>query len=148
MAILMCFNWKLLSAPLKLYWFTNPKISLIRTGLGPMLFGLVRVHCTSQNAQLLPLELYSAITATISTLYESDVCPPPLSILPPKQNETLSLLAIKLSVITESVCLTHFKFVWTVNKQDLFIIITQLHQKLLTLFTVKLWHGDACCFSL
>ena len=27
------------------YW-TNPKISLIRTGAGPKLFGLVRFHCT------------------------------------------------------------------------------------------------------
>ena len=27
------------------YW-TNPKISLIRTGAGPMLFGLVRFHCS------------------------------------------------------------------------------------------------------
>ena len=26
------------------YW-TNPKISLIRTGAGPKLFGLVRFHC-------------------------------------------------------------------------------------------------------
>ena len=27
------------------YW-TNPKISLIRTGAGPKLFGLVRFHCS------------------------------------------------------------------------------------------------------
>ena len=47
MAILMCVNWKLSSAPLKLYWFTNPKISLIQTGLSPILFGLVRVHRTN-----------------------------------------------------------------------------------------------------
>ena len=31
------------------YW-TNPKISLIRTGAGPKLFGLVRFHCISEVA--------------------------------------------------------------------------------------------------
>ena len=32
------------------YW-TNPKISLIRTGAGPKLFGLVRFHCIMNKSQ-------------------------------------------------------------------------------------------------
>ena len=32
------------------YW-TNPKISLIRTGAGPKLFGLVRFHCMNKSQE-------------------------------------------------------------------------------------------------
>ena len=44
------------------YW-TNPKISLIRTGAGPKLFGLVRFHCTSCFIRLVTLP--SAISARV-----------------------------------------------------------------------------------
>ena len=42
------------------YW-TNPKISLIRTGAGPKLFGLVRFHC------ILHLFNYSPFLAMYTT---------------------------------------------------------------------------------